>query len=104
MDCSPPGSSVHRILQEYWSGLTFLSPGDLPDPGIEPMSPAPAGGFFTTGPPGKPRMEVNSSSDFPPGQISQEGPLTTRPPDVPPTGTSLPRLSQTGEISEMCIL
>ena len=26
--------------QEYWTGLPFLSPGDLPDPGIEPMSPA----------------------------------------------------------------
>ena len=26
--------------QEYWSGLPFLSPGDLPDPGIEPWSPA----------------------------------------------------------------
>ena len=37
--------------QEYWSGLPFPSPGDLPDPGIEPvspMSPALAGGFFTT--------------------------------------------------------
>ena len=41
MDCSPPGSSVHGILhQEYWSGLPFSSPGDLPDPGIEPTSPA----------------------------------------------------------------
>ena len=38
--------------QEYWSGLLFPLPGDLPDPGIEPMSlmsPALAGGFFTTG-------------------------------------------------------
>ena len=37
--------------QEYWSGLPCLSPGDLPDPGIEPLSltsPALAGGFFTT--------------------------------------------------------
>ena len=36
--------------QEYWSGLPFPPPGDLPDPGIEPMSPvapALAGGFFT---------------------------------------------------------
>ena len=43
--------------QEYWSGLPFPSPGDLPDPGIEPaslMSPALAGGFFTTESPGKP--------------------------------------------------
>ena len=34
--------------QEYWSGLPFLSPGDLPDSGLEPTSPALAGGFFTT--------------------------------------------------------
>ena len=33
--------------QEYWSGLPFPSPGDLPDPGIEPMSPALAGRFFS---------------------------------------------------------
>ena len=42
--------------QEYWSGLPFPSPGDLPDPGIEPWSPAFAVGFFTTEPPGKPRQ------------------------------------------------
>ena len=41
MDCSPPGSSVHGIFQaRIWSGLPFPSPGDLPDPGIEPRSPA----------------------------------------------------------------
>ena len=41
MDCSLPGSSVHGFSrQEYWSGLPFPSPGDLPDPGIEPGSPA----------------------------------------------------------------
>ena len=40
--------------QEYWSGLLLLSPEDLPDPGIEPMSPALADGLFTTEPPGKP--------------------------------------------------
>ena len=34
VDCSPPGSR-----QEYWSGLPFPSPGDLPNPGIEPGSP-----------------------------------------------------------------
>ena len=38
---SLPGFSVHGILQqEYWSGLPFPSPGDLPNPGIEPLSPA----------------------------------------------------------------
>ena len=43
--------------QEYWSGLPFPAPGDLPNPGIEPttsVSTALAGGFFTTEPPGKP--------------------------------------------------
>ena len=41
MDCSPPGSSVHGISrEEYWSGLLFPPPGDRPDPGIEPTSPA----------------------------------------------------------------
>ena len=40
--------------QEYWSGLPFLSPGDLPDLGIEPVSAALAGRFFTTEPSGKP--------------------------------------------------
>ena len=39
--------------QEYWSGFPFPSPGDLPNPGIKPASPALAGGFFTTEPPGK---------------------------------------------------
>ena len=40
MDCSPPDSSVRGILQqEYWSGLPFPSPGDLPNPGIELGSP-----------------------------------------------------------------
>ena len=33
--------------KEYWSGLAFLSPGDLPDPGIKPASPALAGEFFS---------------------------------------------------------
>ena len=41
MDYSPPGSSIHGILrQEYWSRFSFPSPGDLPDPGVKPRSPA----------------------------------------------------------------
>ena len=35
--------------QEYWSGLPDPAPGDLPDPETEPVSPAMAGGFFTSG-------------------------------------------------------
>ena len=51
MDCSPPGSSVHKISsQEYWSGFPFPSPGDLPDPEIISTSPALAGGFLTIEP------------------------------------------------------
>ena len=39
--------SMECPRQEYWSGLLCLPPGDLPNPGIEPTSPALAGGFFT---------------------------------------------------------
>ena len=39
--------------QESWSGLPFPSPGDLPNQGIEPTSPALAGRFFTAETPGK---------------------------------------------------
>ena len=48
--------SMEFSRQEYWNGLPFPSPEDLPDPGIEPMSLASsalAGRFFTTVPPGK---------------------------------------------------
>ena len=49
--------SMEFSWPEYWRGLPFPPPEDLPDPGIEPASPvasALAGGFFTTEPPGKP--------------------------------------------------
>ena len=39
--------------EEYWRGLPFPSPGDLPHPGVKSTSPSLAGGFFTTVPPGK---------------------------------------------------
>ena len=50
MNCSPPGSSVHGILQARtmeWAAISYS--GDLPHPGIEPVSPALAGRFFITG-------------------------------------------------------
>ena len=59
-----PWTVAHQALsmefsrQEYWSGLPFPSPGDLPNSGVKPMSPALAGGFFTTVPPGKPEAEL----------------------------------------------
>ena len=51
LDCSPPGSSVCGILRARILEWVASSPGDLPDPGIERaslISPALAGGFFTT--------------------------------------------------------
>ena len=52
--CDLPGSSVHGVLwQECWSGLPFPSPGDLPDPGIEP---------------GCPTLQADSSPSEPPGK------------------------------------
>ena len=42
--------------QKYWSGLLFPSPEDPPDPGIKPVFPALAGGFFIIEPPGKPMI------------------------------------------------
>ena len=77
MDCSPPGSSVHGTLQArvlewgaiafsnqaplsmgfsrqgYWNGLPFPFPGDLPDPGIKPGSPALQADSLPTELPGK---------------------------------------------------
>ena len=59
MDCSPPGSTVEFSMQEYWSGLPCPSPGELPDPGIKPMSPA------------SPALQVNSLP------LNQQGSLKT---------------------------
>ena len=55
--CQAP-LSMEFSSQEYWSGLPFPPPGDLSDAGSEAVSlvsPALAGGFFTTVPPGKPK-------------------------------------------------
>ena len=43
--------------QEYWSGLPFPSPGDLPDPGIKPRSPALQADALLSEPPGNPRSQ-----------------------------------------------
>ena len=72
MDFSPLGSSALSIefsRPEYWSGLPCRSPGDLPNPGIEPRSPALQEDASTAEPPGKPfkyyierKVEVKSLS------------------------------------------
>ena len=54
--------SMGFFRQEYWSGLPFTPPGDLPNPGIDPMSPAApalAGRFSTTELPVKPTFSIN---------------------------------------------
>ena len=52
-DQAPPSMGFSR--QEYWSGLPFPSPGDLPNPGIEPGSPTLQADALTSEAPGKPR-------------------------------------------------
>ena len=47
--------------QEYWSGLSFPSPGDLPDPGIKPGSPALQADALPSEPPGKPKPQYKSA-------------------------------------------
>ena len=51
---APPSMGFSR--HEYWSGLPFPSPGDLPDPGIEPRSPTLQADALTSEPPGKPHV------------------------------------------------
>ena len=54
---APP--SVRFSRQEYWIGLPFPSPGDLPDPWIEPGSPALWADALSSEPPGNPSMTYN---------------------------------------------
>ena len=57
MDCSSPGSSVHEILQaRILEWLLFPSPGDLPNSGIKPGSPALSANSLPSEPPGKPQI------------------------------------------------
>ena len=60
MDCSPPGSSVCGILQEYWSGLLFPSLGASSWPRDRTCVSCLAGRFFTTEPPGKPPSDART--------------------------------------------
>ena len=64
---APLSLGFHR--QDYWSEWPFSAPGDLPDPGIEPGSPALAGRCFTTAPPGKPIIFQSPSPAVPRGLL-----------------------------------
>ena len=67
--CNPKDYIVHQAppsmgfsRQEYWSGLPFPSPGNLPDPGMEPRSPTLQADALTSEPPGKPPyISLNST-------------------------------------------
>ena len=63
MDCSHQAPlSMGFLRQEYWSGLPWPPPGDLPNPGIKPRSPAlQAGDSLPFEPPGKPSMTFAAS-------------------------------------------
>ena len=90
MDCSPPGPlSMGFPRQEYWSGLPFSSPGDLPNPGIEPLSPMLAGRFFTTEPPGKPSLSPATAA-----KSLQSCPTLCDPIDGSPPGSPVPGILQ----------
>ena len=64
--CDPMGWNYQATLsmgfsrQAYWSGLLFPSPGDLPDPGIEPRSPALQADALPSEPPGKPFQYITN--------------------------------------------
>ena len=68
--------SMEFSRQEYWSGLPFPSPGDLPDPGIEPRSSALWADALTSESPGKPK-------------VSQSCPTLCDPVDYSPPGSSV---------------
>ena len=65
MDCNPPDSSIHGISQARileWVAISFSR--DLPDLGMEPESPALAGGFFTAEPQGKPPVYFTTIKEY----------------------------------------
>ena len=69
---APPSMGFSR--QECWSGLPFPSPGDLPNPGIEPRSPALQADALPSEPPGKPRKERKWSRSVVSDSLRPHGP------------------------------
>ena len=66
MEGSLPGSFVHGFSrQQHWNGLPFPTPGDLPDPGIEPGSPALQEDSLSSEPPAM-LMALESSRELTP--------------------------------------
>ena len=87
-DYSPPGSSIHGIFQaRVLQWVAFSSPGDLPDPGIEPRSPSLQADALQSEPPGKPPFKTKTK---------QKNPLGWPQNNWPPSQFSVKRV-QTGE-------
>ena len=76
--CRPP-LSMGFSRQEYWSGLPLPSPGNLPNPKIEPTSPTLAGRFFTTELPGKPIGNREPTSTSMPSKYEPYQPASSKP-------------------------
>ena len=76
--CQPP-LSMGFSRQEYWSGLPLPSPGNLPNPKIEPTSPTLAGRFFTTELPGKPIGNREPTSTSMPSKYEPYQPASSKP-------------------------
>ena len=68
--------SIGFSRQEYWSRLPFPPPGDLPNPGIEPVSPALAGRYFTAEPSGKTQTALQFSPLGYAGTLHRGNPTT----------------------------
>ena len=84
IDDSPLGSmSMGFPRQEYWSGLPFPSPEDHPNPQTEPRSPALAGGFFITEPPGTSRRSYHGPGSVAHSCLTICTPMGCRTPAYP---------------------
>ena len=79
--------------QEYWSGLLFPSPGDLPDLGVKPASPALTGRFFNTEQPEKPDRLVAAAAAAAAKSL-QSCPTLCDPMDSSPPGSAIPGILQ----------
>ena len=92
--CQAP-LSMRFPRQEYWCGLPFPSPGDLPDPGIEPTSPALQADFLSLAPPGKPNKSLPCPSCTPSTVKGSSQCLGRRPkgPPLVPMSGELPHSS-----------
>ena len=80
--------------QEYWSWLPFLLLGDLPDPGMEPLSPALAGGFFSAEPPVKSLISLSECMS----EVAQLCLTLCDPMDRSPQGSSVHGILQAGTL------